>query len=57
MRDHAKDEMADERVDRKESSRVQPRRPYWRFEDLDLAVKFHRIAKRLDKRRLSSYAE
>ena len=40
------------------------RGPHWRFEDLeiwnkavDLAVKFHRIADRLDKRRLYRYAE
>jgi four helix bundle protein len=40
------------------------RRPHWRFEDLeiwkkavDLAVKFHLIAERLDKRRLYRYAE
>lgn len=40
------------------------RRPHWRFEDLeiwrlarDLAVKFHRIADRLDSRRLYRYAE
>jgi four helix bundle protein len=40
------------------------RRPHWRFEDLeiwsaaaDLAVKFHRIADRLDTRRLYRYAE
>lgn len=59
MRDYAKDEMADERI-----GRVRPRRPHWRFEDLeiwkkavDLAVKFHRIAERLDKRRLYRYAE
>jgi four helix bundle protein len=39
-------------------------RPHWRFEDLeiwnkaaDLAVKFHRIAERLDRRRLYRYAE
>src|SRR6266513_3341196 len=39
-------------------------RPHWRFEDLeiwkkalDLAVKFHLIAERLDKRRLYRYAE
>ena len=64
MSDHANDEMADETIDRKESSQVQPRRPHWRFEDLeiwnkavDLAVKFHRIAERLDKRRLYRYAE
>jgi 23S rRNA-intervening sequence protein len=43
---------------------VRPRRPHWRLEDLeiwkkavDLAVKFHRIAERLDKRRLYRYAE
>ena len=64
MSDHAKDEMADERTDRKETSRVRPPRPHWRFEDLEiwkkaveLAVKFHRIAERLDKRRLYRYAE
>jgi four helix bundle protein len=40
------------------------RRPHWRFEDLeiwkkavDLAVKFHLIAERLDKRRFYRYAE
>ena len=39
-------------------------RPHWRFEDLEiwqlareLAVKFHRIADRLDGRRLYRYAE
>jgi four helix bundle protein len=39
-------------------------RPHWRFEDLEiwqgaceLAVKFHRIADRLDSRRLYRYAE
>jgi four helix bundle protein len=39
-------------------------RPHWRFEDLeiwrkavDLAVKFHLIAERLDKRRFYRYAE
>jgi four helix bundle protein len=43
---------------------VRPRRPHWRFEDLeiwnravDLAVKFHRIAERLDGRRFYRYAE
>jgi len=42
----------------------QRRRPHWRFEDreiwnkaLDLAVKFHLIAERLDKRRLYRYEE
>src|SRR5438105_8243166 len=64
MRDHAKDETADERIDRKENSRAQLLRPHWRFEDLeiwkkavDLAVKFHRIAERLGQRRLYRYAE
>ena len=59
-----RNEMADERTDRKETSRMRPPRPHWRFEDLeiwknavDLAVKFHRIAERLDKRRLYRYAE
>lgn len=39
-------------------------RPHWRFEDLeiwrlarDLAVEFHRVADRLEKRRLYRYAE
>jgi four helix bundle protein len=43
---------------------VRSPRPHWRFEDLeiwnkavDLAVKFDRIAKRLDSRRLYRYAE
>ena len=56
--------MPDERTDRKETSRGLAPRPHWRFEDLeiwkkavDLAVKFHRIAERLDKRRLYRYAE
>jgi four helix bundle protein len=59
MRHDAKDKMADERIEP-----VRSRRPHWRFEDLeiwnkavDLAVKFHRIAERLDKRRLYRYAE
>jgi four helix bundle protein len=40
------------------------KRPHWRFEDLeiwqaavDLAVKFHRVAERLDQQRLFRYAE
>src|SRR6185295_20088579 len=40
------------------------RRPHWRFEDLeiwqssrDLAVKFHKVADRLNDRRLFRYAE
>jgi four helix bundle protein len=56
--------MPDETIDRNEGNRVRPRRPHWRFEDLeiwkkavDLAVKFHRIAECLDKRRLYRYAE
>src|SRR5881275_714240 len=45
-------------------TKIRPRRPHWRFEDLqiwnsacDLAVDFHRIAGRLDGRRLYRYAE
>ena len=64
MRNCTKDETEDERTVRKDSSRARPRRPHWRFEDLeiwnkavDLAVKFHRIAERLDSRRLYRYAE
>jgi four helix bundle protein len=41
-----------------------PRRPHWRFQDLEiwnvaveLAVQFHQIADRLDKRRFYRYAE
>jgi four helix bundle protein len=41
-----------------------PRRPHWRFQDLeiwnaavDLAVKFHQIAERLEGRRFYRYAE
>ena len=41
-----------------------PHRPHWRFEDLeiwqsarDLAVKFHRVADRLNDRRFYRYAE
>jgi four helix bundle protein len=40
------------------------KRPHWRFEDLeiwqmasDLAVKFHKVAEDLDRRRLFKYAE
>jgi len=40
------------------------KRPHWRFEDLeiwrlacDIAVKFHRVSDRLDRRRLYRYAE
>jgi four helix bundle protein len=64
MKDCTKDETEDERTVWKDSSRARSRRPHWRFEDLetwnkavDLAVKFHRIAERLDSRRLYRYAE
>jgi hypothetical protein len=58
-----KDEAEDEKSEREEARSVRPRRPHWRFESLeicnkavDLALKFHRIAERLDKRRLYRYA-
>ena len=64
MKDRTKEETEAERTVRKDGSRARPRRPHWRFEDLkiwnkavDLAVKFHRIAERLDSRRLYRYAE
>jgi four helix bundle protein len=64
MRDCTQDQTQDERTEPKGTRRVRPRRPHWRFEDLeiwnkavDLAVKFHRIAERLDRRRLYRYAE
>ena len=64
MSDDSKHETEDQRTEPKQTSRVQARRPHWRFEDLeiwkkavDLAVKFHRIAERLDRRRLYRYAE
>jgi hypothetical protein len=48
MRDYSKHETEDQRPEPKQSSCVPPRRPHWRFEDLeiwkkaaDLAVKFH----------------
>jgi four helix bundle protein len=54
----------EQRAKREGSQRIRSGRPHWRFEDLeiwnkaaDLAVKFHRIAERLDKRRLYRYAE
>ncbi len=54
----------EQRAKGKGMSRARSRRPHWRFEDLeiwkkavDLAVKFHRIAERLDRRRLYRYAE
>ena len=64
MKDYAKDDSTEQRAKRKESGPMGRRRPHWRFEDLeiwkkavDLAVKFHLIAERLDKRRLYRYAE
>jgi four helix bundle protein len=64
MTNCTKEESEAERTVRKDRSRVEPRRSHWRFEDLeiwnkavDLAVKFHRIAERLDSRRLYRYAE
>jgi four helix bundle protein len=43
---------------------LRPTRPHWRFEDLeiwqlarDLALKFHRVADDLERRRLYRYAE
>jgi four helix bundle protein len=64
MRNSGKDQTEDERAEPKQTSRVRTRRPHWRFEDLeiwnkaaDLAVKFHRIAERLDRHRLYRYAE
>jgi len=53
-----------EQSSKREGIRRGRRRPHWRFEDLeiwnkavDLAVKFHPIADRLDNRRLYRYAE
>ena len=64
MGDCTKHQTEDDRTERKEPNNVRPRRPHWRFEDLeiwnkavDLAVKFHRIAEGLDKRRFYRYAE
>ncbi len=64
MSDYRKHETEDQRPESKHPSTMQQRRPHWRFEDLeiwnkaaDLAVKFHRIAERLDRRRLYRYAE
>ena len=61
----ARNKMSGEQRDKsKDISGLRPRRPHWRFEDLqiwnsacDLAVDFHRIAGRLDGRRLYRYAE
>jgi four helix bundle protein len=64
MKPYTKDDNRDLRSKREQNEHVRPRRPHWRFEDLeiwnkaaDLAVKFHRIAERLDKHRLYRYAE
>jgi four helix bundle protein len=64
MRDYTPDAGKEQSAKGKEASRVRPQRPHWRFEDLEiwkqaveLAVKFHRIAEHLDKRRLYRYAE
>jgi S23 ribosomal protein. len=63
MREQTNDN-SKEQSSKREAARRGRRRPHWRFEDLDiwnkavdLAVKFHRIADRLDKRRLYRYAE
>jgi four helix bundle protein len=63
MREHTNDN-SKEQSSKREGIRRMRQRPHWRFEDLeiwnkgvDLAVKFHRIADRLDKRRLYRYAE
>src|SRR5205085_3974494 len=61
----ARNKMSGEQRDNsKDIGGLRPRRPHWRFEDLqiwnnacDLAVDFHRIADGLDKRRLYRYAE
>lgn len=64
MRDYTADTRKEQSARGKETGRIRPQRPHWRFEDLeiwnraaDLAVKFHRIAECLDKRRLYRYAE
>jgi len=64
MRNNKRDSSKEQRVKGEGMGHRQRRRPHWRFEDLeiwnkalDLAVKFHLIAERLDKRRLYRYAE
>jgi four helix bundle protein len=64
MRDYTKDSSREQRAKGEGIARSKPRRPHWRFEDLEiwnraaeLAVKFHRIADCLDTRRLYRYAE
>jgi four helix bundle protein len=63
MKDDTSDKSKEQRAKPRGTSRA-TRRPHWCFEDLeirnkavDLAVKFHLIAERLDKRRLYRYAE
>jgi hypothetical protein len=63
MREHTNDNSKGQ-SSKREGIRRGRRRPHWRSEDLeirnkavDLAIKFHRIADRLDKRRLYRYAE
>jgi len=64
MRNYMKDNSKEQKAKGQDMGRTRQRRPHWRFEDLetwnkaaDLAVKFHRIAERLDRRRLYRYAE
>jgi 23S rRNA-intervening sequence protein len=64
MRNNKRDSSKEQRAKDEGMGHRQRRRPHWRFEDLeiwnkavDLAVKFHLIAERLDKRRLYRYAE
>ena len=64
MRNYMKDNSKEQKAKGQDMGRSRQRRPHWRFEDLeiwnkaaDLAVKFHRIAERLDRRRLYRYAE
>jgi four helix bundle protein len=63
MREQTNDNSKEQSSKREEICRGR-RRPHWRFEDLeiwkkalDLAVKFHLIAERLDKRPFYRYAE
>jgi four helix bundle protein len=63
MREHTHDN-SKEQSSKREAIHRGRRRPHWRFENLEiwnkavnLAVKFHRIADHLDKRRLHRYAE
>jgi four helix bundle protein len=64
MRDYTKESGKEQRAKREGLTRSRPQRLHWRFEDLEiwnraaeLAVKFHRIADRLDTSRLYRYAE